>query len=334
MHRIIFALSISLATSSICVTASTGFAQSGNDMAARTELHAIDTLTLSDAQFLSGDANGKTTVTTGALRIPTGQGRLPAVILQHGSGGMAANVEMWSRELNALGISTLALDGFTGRGLTSVSANQALLGRLNFVLDIYRALDVLAKHPRVDPQRIALMGFSRGGQAALYASLKRFHKMWNRSGVEFAAYIPFYPDCMTTFVDDTEVADRPIRIFGGTQDDYNPIAPCKAYVERLNAAGRDAQVTEYPTASHAFDNLLGPTSPTVVPGGQSVRQCVIREEPAGVLINASTNQPFTYKDQCVATGPHVGYDAGATEAAKGAVREILNKVFVLQLVGR
>jgi dipeptidyl aminopeptidase/acylaminoacyl peptidase len=95
-----------------------------------------------------------------------------------------ANIEMWSRELNALGVSTLALDGFTGRGLTSVNTNQALLGRLNFVLDIYRALDVLAKHPRIDPQHIALMGFSRGGQATLYASLKRFHKLWNRSGTE------------------------------------------------------------------------------------------------------------------------------------------------------
>jgi hypothetical protein len=51
-----------------------------------------------------------------------------------------------------------------------------LLGRLNFILDIYRALDVLAKHPRVDAQRIALMEFSRG-QAALYASLKCFLKM-------------------------------------------------------------------------------------------------------------------------------------------------------------
>ena len=198
--------------------------------AARTELHAIDTLTLSDSQFLSGDTNARAVVTTGALRIPRGEGRLPVVVLQHGSSGMAANVEMWAREFNEIGISTLALDGFTGRGLTDVNSNQALLGRLNFVLDIYRALDVLAKHPRVDPHRIALMGFSRGGQAALYASLTRFHKMWNRSGIEFAAYIPFYPDCATTFVADTEVADRPIRIFGGTQDDYNPIALCKAYV--------------------------------------------------------------------------------------------------------
>ena len=299
------------------------------NMAARTELHAIDTLTLSDAQFLSGDANGRATVTAGQLRTPTGSGRLPVVVLQHGSGGMGANIEMWAREFNAMGVSTFALDGFTGRGLTNVNTNQALLGRLNFILDIYRALDVLAKHPRVDAQRIALMGFSRGGQAALYASLKRFHKIWNRSGIEFAAYIPFYPDCATTFVSDTDVADHPIRIFGGTQDDYNPIMLCKAYVERLKAAGRDVQVTEYPNAPHAFDvfdvPLLPPT--VVVAGGQTVRHCVIREEPAGLLIDASTKEPFNYKDPCVELNPHVGFDPAAAEAAKMSVKQFLKTLF-------
>lgn len=140
------------------------------DLAARTELHLIDTLTLSDTQFLRGDANGKPTTTSGQLRLAKSSGRLPVVVLQHGSGGMAPNVEMWTRELNKIGISTFALDGFTGRGLTEVNTNQALLGRLNFILDIYRALDVLANHPSVDQARIALMGFSRGGQATLYAS--------------------------------------------------------------------------------------------------------------------------------------------------------------------
>ncbi len=299
------------------------------DMAARIELHSIDTLTLSDAQFLSGDAKGKATVTAGQLRIATGSGRLPAVVLQHGSGGMTPNVEMWARELNAMGVSTFALDGFTGRGLTQVNTDQALLGRLNFVLDIYRALDVLAKHPRVDPQLIVLMGFSRGGQAALYASLRRFHKMWNRSGIEFAAYVPFYPDCATTFVSDTDVADRPIRIFGGTPDDYNPIALCKAYVERLKSAGRDVQLTEYQNASHAFDNPLGPVPAAVLASAQTVRHCVIREEPAGLLINASTRQPFTYKDPCVELNPHVGHDAVATEAAKASMKDFLKSLFKL-----
>jgi dienelactone hydrolase len=299
------------------------------DLAVRTELISINTLTLSDSQFLTGDTNGKATTTTGQFRIARGSGRLPVVVLQHGSGGMGANIEMWSQEFNAMGVSTFALDGFTARGLTQVSTNQELLGRLNFILDIYRGLDVLAKHPRVDTQRIVLMGFSRGGQAALYGSLKRFHQMWNKSGIEFAAYIPFYPDCAATFVSDTDVADRPIRIFGGTPDDYNPIALCKAYVERLKAAGRDVQLTEYPSAPHSFDNPLGAQPAATSPNSQSVRNCTIREEPVGLLINAATKQPFTYQDTCVERGPHVGHDPEATRQAKQAVRTLVQSVFKL-----
>jgi dienelactone hydrolase len=300
-----------------------------HDMAARTELHSINTLTLSDAQFLRGDAEGKATTTSGQLRLATRSGRSPVVVLQHGSAGMAPNVEMWVRELNKIGVSTFALDGFTGRGLTEVNTNQALLGRLNFILDIYRALELLAKHPSVDPARIALMGFSRGGQATLYASLKRFHRLWNRAGVEFAAYVPFYPDCMTTFLSDTDVVGRPIRIFGGTQDDYNPIAACKAYVERLRAAGADVQLTEYPNASHAFDNPLGARPAALQPGFQSVRNCKIQEEPDGLLINTDTKQPFAYTDACVVHGVHIGHDPIATREAKQAVKAILKKVFQL-----
>jgi pimeloyl-ACP methyl ester carboxylesterase len=251
----------------VSLVASVAFSEPmSQEMAARTELHSIDTLTLSDAQFLGGDANAKATTTAGQLRIARGSGRLPLVVLQHGSGGMAGNVEMWERELNAIGVSTFALDGF---------------------------------------------------------------KMWNRSGIEFAAYIPFYPDCATTFVSDTDVADGPIRIFGGTRDDYNPIALCKAYVERLKAAGRDVQLTEYPDAPHAFDNPFGPVPAAVASNAQTVRHCVIREEPTGLLINASTRQGFTYKDPCVELNPHVGHDAAATEAAKTSVKTILKTAFKL-----
>ena len=299
------------------------------DLAARTELHLIDTLTLSDTQFLRGDANGKPTTTSGQLRLAKSSGRLPVVVLQHGSGGMAPNVEMWTRELNKIGISTFALDGFTGRGLTEVNTNQALLGRLNFILDIYRALDVLANHPSVDQARIALMGFSRGGQATLYASLKRFHLLWNKSGVEFAAYVPFYPDCMTTFLSDTDVVDRPIRIFGGTQDDYNPIAACKAYVERLQGAGADVELSEYPNASHAFDNPLGAQPPLMRPEFQSARNCNIQEQADGLLINTDTKQPFAYTDACVVHGVHTGHDPLAAQEATQAVEKLFKRVFQL-----
>ena len=226
------------------------------DIAPRTELHAIPTMTVSDSDFLAGK-DGKAVTVAGQLRIAQGTGKLPVVILMHGSGGMGAQLDTWSRLFNAMGVSTFAIDGFTGRGLTSVNTNQAELGRLNFILDIYGALAILANHPRVDPQRIVLMGFSRGGQAALYASLTRFHKMWNKSGASFAAYIPFYPDCATSYIDDTDVAAAPIRIFHGIADDYNPVSSCKAFLARLKSAGRDVELTEYADAQHGFDTPLG-----------------------------------------------------------------------------
>ena len=299
------------------------------NIAARVELHPIQTLTLPDSAFLRGDPGaGQPVTVVGELRVAQGTGRLPVVVLIHGSGGVAPNVETWVQQFNAMGVSTFVIDGFTGRGLTAVSTDQALLGRLNLILDAYRGLDVLVKHPRVDPARIALMGFSRGGQAALYASLTRFHRMWNKSGGEFAAYIPFYPDCATTYQAGGEVSAKPIRIFHGAPDDYNPLAPCKTYVERLKASGRDVELTVYPNAQHTFDNPLSAPM-TVAAGSQTVRRCVIREESAGQLINAATKEPFTYKDACVERDPHVGFDADASRAAHQAVGDFVRSRFKL-----
>jgi dienelactone hydrolase len=230
-----------------------------------------------------------------------------------------------------MGVSTFVIDGFTGRGLTAVGTDQALLGRLNFIVDIYRSLDILKAHPRVDPQRIVLMGFSRGGQAALFASLDRFDRLWNKSGLRFAAYIPFYPDCSTSYLGETDVADRPIRIFHGTPDDYNPVASCKAYVARLKQAGRDVVLTEYPDSDHGFDiGLLGVTSRVVAVDSQTVRHCHIKEADGGALMNADTQVPFTYKDPCVELHPHIGGNPRSAEEARKAVNEFLAMLFKLE----
>jgi dienelactone hydrolase len=300
------------------------------DVAARTEIYAIPSLTISDQQFLTGDANGKQVTVAGEFRIAQGNGKLPVVVLMHGSSGVGAGMDPWVRHFNAMGISTFVIDGFSGRGLTAVGPNQALLGRLNFIVDIYRSLEILAKHPRVDPDRIVLMGFSRGGQATLYASLDRFNKLWNKSGIQFAAYVPFYPDCSTTYVGDSEVAARPIRIFHGTPDDYNPVKSCKAFVERLKAAGRDVVLTEYPDSAHGFDSgLLGVSTVAVSANAQTVRNCRIKEGDGGVLMNGETNAPFTYKDSCVELNPHVGGNPKTAAEARKAVEEFLQVLFKL-----
>ncbi len=295
----------------------------------RIELHPVPTLTLPDAAFLKGDRTaGQPTTLAGELRIAQGDGRLPAVILLHGSGGLSSAADMWARDFAEIGVSTFLLDYFTGRGLTSVSADQSRLGRLQAILDAYQALAILAKHPRVDPNRIALIGFSRGGQATLYASLQRFHDMWNKSGAEFAAYLPFYPDCMTTFVDDTKIRPVPVRMFHGDVDDYNPAPQCTAFMQRLKAAGVDVTQTLYPGASHSFDNPTGGNPAPVSASSQTVRKCQLREEPLGQIVNAQ-GVPFTYKDPCVELGPHVGYQPEASLASRAAVRAFLKERFKL-----
>jgi dienelactone hydrolase len=300
------------------------------DVAARVEIYAIPSLTISDRQFLNGDADGKPVTVAGEFRIAQGAGRLPVVVLMHGSSGVGSTTEAWVHQFNAMGISTFVIDGFTGRGLTAVGPNQALLGRLNLIVDIYRSLEILAKHPRVDPERIVLMGFSRGGQATLYASLERFNRLWNKSGAQFAAYIPFYPDCSTTYLTDTEVAARPIRIFHGTPDDYNPVASCKAYVARLQDARRDVVLTEYPDSQHGFDaGLLGVSTIAVSADAQTARRCHIREGEAGVLVNADTQAPFRYQDACIELNPHVGGNPATAEQARKAVVEFLQALLKL-----
>jgi dienelactone hydrolase len=299
------------------------------NIAPRTELHPIPSLTLSDEQFLKGDSNGRLVTVSGQFRIAPGQGRLPVVVLVHGSSGIGSNIDLWAREFQEMGVSSFAIDGFTGRGLVTVGQDQSQLGRLNLALDAYRSLEILAKHPRVDPQRIVLMGFSRGGQATLYAAVKRFHQLWNKSGTEFAAYIPFYPDCSTSYQGDTVLADKPIHIFHGTPDDYNPVASCKGFMGRLAATGRTIQLTEYPNAQHGFDSPLSPLAAMVSKGSQTVRNCTIREEAPGRLANAATGAVFTYMDACVERDPHVGHDPAATQAAIREVKAMLKGVFKL-----
>ena len=318
-----------LATLALAIAQSVAVANTlSKDIAWWIEAIPIQTLTISDQQFLNGDASGKTTTIAGVLRIAQGSGRLPLVILMHGSGGFEVNADVWERHFGSLGISTFALDSFSGRGIASTVADQSQLGRLNMILDLYRSLAVLAGHPLVDPNRIAVMGFSRGGQAALYATLKRFHKMWNPSRIDPAAYIALYPQCNTTYIGDTDVTDHPIRIFHGISDDYVAIGPCRAYFDRLKQAGKDVQMTEYPDTWHAFDYPSLSSGPTVVHYGQTTN-CVLMEETAGTIVNTATNKPFTYADDCVGRNPHVAYSPNATHATEEAVKLLLKKVFKL-----
>jgi len=297
--------------------------------AARIEIHAFETVTLSDKEFLTGAKGGTPARIGGELRLPPGTAQVPAVVLMHGSAGIGANVDQWAQELNGIGVAAFLVDSFTGRGIDQTVTDQTKLGSLGMIADAYRALDVLSKHPRIDASRIALMGFSKGGFVALYASLKRFQRMYGPVNVEFSAYIPFYAPCDIRFIEDEQVSDRPIRMFHGEADDYAPVEPCRQYVERLRRSGKDVQLTVYPEARHVFDNPLYPAVRNL-PDAETLNHCRREERTGGVIFNLETGQPFSNKDACVSRGATLGYNPQARTEAVKAVKEFLKGTWKLK----
>jgi dienelactone hydrolase len=298
---------------------------------ARQEVHAFPSLTLSDTDFLNGKREG-ISVTLGAyLRLPkVGPEKLPAVILLHGSGGMGGTglpIEEWSKELNDIGVATFAVDSFSGRGLVAVTANQALLGRFAMILDAYRALEYLAQHRQIDPSRIAVMGFSRGGTSALYSSLRRFQKMHGSADAQFAAHIGMYGSCDVALRGDDDIANR-VMLLRGMLDDWGSV-PCRQYVKRLSSAGKDIRLLEYADAHHLFDSPFF-REPRKLPDAQVWANCKMVESESGVILNAETNAPFSYADACVQKGATMAYNEDASAKARAEVRSFLKETFLLK----
>jgi len=293
---------------------------------ARTEVIPVSTITMTDQDFLTGIEDGRPVTIAGELNLPkAGVDRLPLVILLHGSSGIGSSMTDWAQDLLAMGVATFVLDSFSGRGIVNTNNDQAQLPRLAQAEDAFRALAILSRHPRIDPTRIMLVGFSRGGQNALYASLKRFHRLHASPGTEFAAYVAFYPDCTYTYREEDDLVAKPVRIFQGGADNYNPVAPCRAYVERLRAKGNDAMLTEYPRANHVFDSRALRQA-VQLPQAQTTRNCRAIELENGLLVNARTRAPFTYSDPCIERGVTTAYDEQAASEAKRAVHELVTAV--------
>jgi dienelactone hydrolase len=176
-------------------------------------------------------------VLAGGLRIPRpGSDKLPAVVLIHASGGINAGVDRWAQDLNSIGVATLIVDSFAGRSITALPPDPSNEAFLWVIVDAYRALGLLAQHPRIDPKRIAVMGFSMGGLVATYTSNERFWKAYGPANAQFAAHISLYGNCAVTYRDDTKVTGKPIRLFHGAADDIELVAPCRAYVARMSRA--------------------------------------------------------------------------------------------------
>lgn len=287
----------------------------------------IPSVRFSDSEFLTGAAaSGAPVQLTATLKLPEGAGPHPVVVLLHGSDGVESSaVNGWRNALTAMGYATLRLDSFGGRGIKQISTDQAAVSQFSQIYDTYRVVEVLGADPRVAADRVVVMGFSRGGTAALYGGLARFHELYGPASGAIAAYLPFYAACNFELTRGLETVAAPIRQFHGADDDWTSPAVCKSYVERLKTVGADVEMTVYEGARHAFDASLA-YLPFRANDAQRSFDCMRIEGEGGVLLNRDTGKPFSYADACVTLGPTVQYNKAATAAAVAAVKTLLAAV--------
>jgi dienelactone hydrolase len=258
------------------------------------EFESIPVITVKD--FLNGKVPEKTQTVWGTLNFPTNapDKNVPVVVVLHGGGGIHGSEEQWLSVFNSMGLATFMVDSNWPRRKCKKIFKKAIPNCNNIhkgitrIVDARRALELLSKHPRIDPARIGCIGSSLGGIGCLYQSVKRFQKMWGAPGLEFAASVPMYPVCNFKYVEDDIMSDEPIRIHIGDLDQYGSAESCVKYVERLRLKEKDITITIYPGVHHAFDaKITGKGGPqtTFKQKGRFFSQCNFEENTDSSVLN-------------------------------------------------
>jgi dienelactone hydrolase len=225
------------------------------------EFQSVPSMTVRD--FLIGKKPERQVTISGTLNFPANapEKNAPVVVLLHGWGGIRDANEHWLKVFNSMGLATFMVDsGWARRNCKKDNNYKKAIafcaGRnkgMNRIIDGYRALELLSKHPRIDPDKIGCLGISLGARGCLHLNVKRFQKMWGTPGLDYAASVPMYPACNVIFKEDDEITDTPIRIHIGELDTYGSSDSCVDYVERLRAKGKDVEVKVYPETHHGFE---------------------------------------------------------------------------------
>ena len=183
----------------------------------------------------------------GRLSRPEAAGPRPAVVLLHGCAGIRPYHNRWAQRLTSWGYVVLQVDSLKTRRLGPDCADPfRLMGEQMF--DAHGALDYLRGLAEVDGDRIAAIGWSFGGNAAL-AGLNQFGGqalLVNR----FRTAVAFYPYCEI----DGGVFLAPVMILVGGADDWARPDNCRRLIAKVRSRSAPIEFKIYADVHHGFDN--------------------------------------------------------------------------------
>ncbi len=222
---------------------------------------------------------------TATIRWPAGTGVVPAMVIHHGSSGINERREgRYARELVAMGVAAVQIDSFGPRGVRQTVTDQMAVDGAAFNLDAIAALQALAAHPRIDRNRIGIMGFSKGAVSALMVSHERLLSGKGLpDGLRYALHIPIYPTCYAHY-HQPRTTGAPIYLLLGGADTYAGVEPCTTYGETLRQAGARIEVKVYADAPHGFDGGVAYNTPT----GENYSRCVAVQRADGTYVERTS----------------------------------------------
>jgi dienelactone hydrolase len=282
----------------------------------------------------------KPTTVTGELYLPTkASAPLPALVLMHGSGGLegptGTNIRKWAGTFAGWGTAALVVDSFGPRGIKETGSNQEQLSGWADDADALAALKVLAADPRIDKNRIGIVGWSRGGTAALNTALEAVRKSIITDDRKFALHVVFYGSATFQYRD--RATDKsPMMFLHGEADNYVIIGPTREFSAWAQSQGNPVTFISYPKTLHDFD-VQGQFSGFLKTLEQSAKCDLVTDLSNGhtVRMNHVDNPKVTaddvraYVKSCVGHGASLGYNAAARADAVEKVHGFLKQYFQL-----
>jgi dienelactone hydrolase len=264
------------------------------------------------------------------LSLPTkGKASYPVMVIAHSSAGVQPKDHDWVKWFNDLGVATLLIDTFTPRGIGNSASNQSVLSYGATIGEYLLALKLLETHPAIDIKRAGIIGFSRGGVAAMATSIESLRKGVIGGDLKYAVHFPVYGGC---YFRAERWTGAPMHLLVGTEDSYENIDVCEGWKEHAKGKGIEADLTLFSGVHHGFDDSSKPGLRNF-PNAEKWKPCKVEWNIDTHQFRTAGNPGWRPDNNmgadtatCTSKGVTVKYDVDATNQLKQKVESTLKRM--------